>query len=619
MVQRVSATALSCAAILVLCLSHPSAEARFGSPGAGGAEAPDPADEAATESGDHLQPLPHYDPHWPAEGGFAAAEDCARCHRASDDTNADVPAVLRFPAQDDGEDVSPGTQWRHSMMAQSLSDPYFLANVEEEAAHFPAYAGFIEDTCMTCHAPMARTHAHRTGKGLDDEGFLRLDTALHTDMARDGVSCTLCHQIVDDAGLGESAFSGAYPVDPGAARIYGGYTNPRAGSMRRFSGYDAVFGDHMSDSAHCATCHVLYTPVIDADTDEPTGEQFLEQAVYFEWENSVFATGAEQEAQCQDCHMPSPEPETYATRLAVRPGGGVNTGWPERGPWPPYRQHNTLGGNAWVLSLLREGRELLGIADSTSEAGFDRQIGQTRAFLREQTADLELDDAAVTDRTLMLDLRVINRTGHKLPTSYPSRRVWVNLRVRDVEGNLVFDSGTPDEAGRITPDLSALDAACLAPEKPAGFFNGDCLTPHYDVITDADQVAVYEPVLEDTNGNVTYLILNAGSFLKDNRIPPQGFSVEDQHPDTASIGTADDSDFNADGSGSDTVHYRIGLGDAEGPFRVEARLLYQSVRPTFVAAISGHGPHSERFKMLAEETPPMVEELAVLDATVSEE
>lgn len=32
--------------------------------------------------------------------------------------------------------------------------------------------------------------------------------------------------------------------------------------------------------------------------------------------------------------------------------------------------------------------------------------------------------------------------GHKLPTAYPSRRVWLHVSIRDAANALVFESGT---------------------------------------------------------------------------------------------------------------------------------------------------------------------------------
>ena len=92
-----------------------------------------------------------------------------------------------------GKDISPGTQWQHSVTAQAFNDPYWQAAVEDEVQSFPHLTGMIEDTCATCHAPMGRTYAHQTNTNLDIEGFYRFDTAKAQDHLREGMSCTLCH------------------------------------------------------------------------------------------------------------------------------------------------------------------------------------------------------------------------------------------------------------------------------------------------------------------------------------------------------------------------------------------------------------------------------------------
>jgi hypothetical protein len=313
--------------------------------------------------------------------------------------------------------------------------------------------------------------------------------------------------------------------------------------------------------------------------------------------------------------MPDPEPGIYATRLALRPDGTVNTSWPERGPVPAYHEHSMIGANTYMLGILRDFSDVMGIESSTSTAGFDAQIGATRDFLR-TAADLAVTAAAVVDGTLEIDLTVINRSGHKLPTSFPSRRVWVNLRVTDASGSVVFDSGTPDSRGRISTDGAALASECLADSKPADFDTAACFEPHRDVIRDDAQIAIYEPVLGDTNGNITYVLLKAASYIKDNRVPPEGFTIEVQHPDTANIGTAGDADFNANAAGRDTVHYRIALNGSPGPFSVDARLLYQAVRPAFAEALHFEGQHIARFKAMLADHPPEVEQLAAVNLDV---
>ena len=255
-----------------------------------------------------------YNPGWGSVGVFTDAQTCAGCHRAT--PIGEVPSVMRFPDAQ-GEDISPPYQWRHSMMANAFNDRYYQAVIEDEATLFSGLAGLVEDTCLTCHSPMAHTNAHQTGTDLSQDasctlpdGCYRLTTASAQNHAREGVSCTLCHQIEDDNLGSPASFSGGFSIaaagDADAFTIYGPYLNPHAGGaslMQSNTGYTPQFGNQMTSSAHCASCHTLFTPTLDADDDTPTGRQFLEQGAFLEWQNSVYANGASEEQQCQDCHM----------------------------------------------------------------------------------------------------------------------------------------------------------------------------------------------------------------------------------------------------------------------------------------------------------------------------
>ena len=578
---------------------------------------------------DAMEQASDFDPNWSNAGVFSAAETCTTCHRASSDQDPNIPTVMRYPLQDNGEDISPTTQWRHSIMAHAFDDPYFQAKVQEETDIFPHLAGFIEDKCLTCHSPMGRTNAHHTETNLTedascplDDGCYRLDTASEDMAAREGVSCTLCHQIQNlDLGT-EDSFSGHYNIaeadEANAFTIYGPYQNPLTGPMRNNSAYTPVAGNHMTGSEHCATCHTLYTPTLTVEDGIPNGNNFLEQAPYLEWQNSIYKTGSTQEQQCQDCHMADPEPATYTTRIALQPNGNVNQNWPERSP---FATHSMVGGNTHVLELLRDNRDVLGIEASTTIVGFDEKIAQTRNLLQNKAAALAIPSMNVTNDQLNIDVRVTNNTGHKLPTGYPSRRVWIQLTVRNANNQIIFESGAPDANGYISTDAKRLDPACLAIEKPLDFDSSACYEPHRDVITDDSQVAIYETVLADTNGDITHVLLHADRYLKENRIPPQGFTNSQANsiePQTLPAGLNGDVDFNADnnqeGSGSDTVHYLVNVAGQTGPFSVETKLHYQAIQPAFVNSLHAEAGKVNRFKVMYAENPPTVETLASTSA-----
>jgi len=581
---------------------------------------------------DTMEQASQFVPNWGTAGVFSDAETCATCHRASNDQDPNIPTVMRYPLQDNGEDISPSTQWRHSMMAHAFNDPYYQAKVQEETHLFPELAGFIEDKCLTCHSPMGRTNAHHTETGLTkdatcpkDDGCYRLDTASEDMAAREGVSCTLCHQIQDSELGTDEAFSGEYDIadadEANAFTIYGPYQNPLTGPMQSNSLYTPVAGNHITGSALCATCHTLYTPTLTVEDSSPNGNNFLEQAPYLEWQNSIYTTGSVQEQQCQDCHMADPQPGVYASQIAVQPNGNVNQNWPVRSP---FATHSMVGGNTHVLELLRDYRDVLGITNSTTVAGFDEKINQTRKLLQNKSASIEISSINIADNQLNVDVRVTNNTGHKLPTGYPSRRVWIQLTVRDGNNRVIFESGAPDANGHISTDTKRLDPVCLAIDKPQGFDSSNCYEPHRDVITAPSQVAIYETVLADTNGDITQVLLHADSYSKENRIPPQGFTNSQANsiePQMIPAGVTGDVDFNADnnqeGSGSDTVHYRVDVAGQPGPFSVETKLHYQAIQPSFVNSLHADAGKVNRFKVMYAENPPLVETLAQTSAVTN--
>lgn len=586
--------------------------------------------DSTTDSDDEilLPSLTEQVEHWEQTGVFIAAADCGQCHTASQPGEA--PAVMRSPdplgsenqPSPDGEDISPFYDWKSSVMANAFTDPYFRAVMMHETEVFPHLAGFIEDTCLTCHSPMARTHAHQTGVSLvqDDsclleDGCYRADQALEDPSAREGISCTACHQITDSVLLDQYVHSGNYEIvdenHPDAFTIYGPYQNPVGPAMQNQVGFTPEFGLQMGDSRHCASCHDLYTPTLDMVTDEPNGEVFPEQTPYTEWTYSNLGAA---NVSCQQCHMARDEiSDSYQTRIAVMANGGVNLNWPERSPYFP---HVLVGGNTWLLETLELFREELGRADINEEGEFAATAELTRELLK-TSADLVPANAAFTDTELAFDLTITNKTGHKLPTSFPSRRIWVATRVTDSEGAVVFDSGFPDENYQLTVDAAFTSDACMAIKKPAGFDSSACYQPHINLVTTPEEIPIYEVVMGSTTNAITHVLLYASTSLKDNRIPPGGFDIDAVPPEIVPAGVDGDADFNLNNAGQDTITYQLPMPEtAKPPFSVESTLYYQSIRPTFVDAAHGEHPWIREFETIASINPPPAEVLASANFTV---
>ena len=88
---------------------------------------------------------------------------------------------------------------------------------------------------------------------------------------------------------------------------------------------------------------------------------------------------------------------------------------------------------------------------------------------------------------------------------------------------------------------------------------------------------------EGTTGGydeVTYTLLRAYSYKKDNRLLPAGFDKGDAHEDIAVYGLAQE-DGNFIG-GSDEVTYEIDVTGASGALDITVRLLYQTLSKPFV-------------------------------------
>ena len=75
--------------------------------------------------------------------------------------------------------------------------------------------------------------------------------------------------------------------------------------------------------------------------------------------------------------------------------------------------------------------------------------------------------------------------------------------------------------------------------------------------------------------SVTTGLLSAVRYLKDNRLLPHGFDKQTADPEIGVRGeAADDEDF---GGGGDRVRYSAAVTDGDGPFEIEAELLYQPI------------------------------------------
>ena len=484
---------------------------------------------------------------------FTHSDNCLACHN-----------TLLSP---DGEDVSIGATWRSTMMANSARDPYWQAAVRRETIDHPKRSADIQNECSACHMPMAQKIAHAAGgKG---EVFTHLPVAgpggseLHR-LASDGISCTVCHQIAPDRLGTRESFNANFTLLPtradGTRTIFGPYQvdRGRQSIMRSVTGFVQSEATHIKQSELCASCHTLITEAFG-----PNGEvigSLPEQMNYQEWQHSAYRT---EERSCQSCHMP-------------RVAGPVRASSVLGAARDEMAQHVFVGGNAFMVRMLNRYRNELGVAALRSE--LDATSRATIRQLQGETATLSISPPQINGRQLEFRVDVRNLTGHKFPTGYPSRRAWLHVTVRSGDA-LVFESGAVDGTGAIRGNDNDID--------PRRY------EPHYEQITQPDQVQIYEPVLGDRSGTPTTGLLTATQYLKDNRLLPRGFEKSTAPAEIAVYGlAANDADFSQSG---DQVRYAVDVSGG-GPYTVQVELLYQSIGYRWANNLDSYdAPEPKRF------------------------
>ena len=519
---------------------------------------------------------------------FKASGECSGCHGLDD-----IPPVFANHTED-GVDVNPADQWRSTMMGNSARDPFWRAKVSHEVTVNPGHQAELEDKCTSCHAPMGRYDKFYTVGG-----HYSIAEMLPDPVALDGVSCLSCHmQSADSAGL---LFSGELRFDTNAV-VYGPYDakNLFGAPMESFVGYTPQFGSHINDAGLCAGCHTLITETADLDGNS-TEFHFAEQATYHEWLNSVFNTDTDPEGgvTCQGCHMPRIDDAMVISAqydfLAA----------PEYRR-SPYGLHSFVGGNSFMLGLLKDNNEALGLTASSVQ--FDSTISRTTRLLQQSTLLVNTSLSGRTLDTAFIEVELTNLAGHKFPSGYPARRAFVELIVENAMGDTLFRSGGWDEQYEVIGHDAEWE-------------------PHHDVIRNEDQAQIYEMVMADVNGNKTTVLERAKESLKDNRLAPLGFVNSHPSIDTMLVVgvPASDIDFNrsaigVEGSGTDRIHYHVAMNGYDQLITVRANVWYQSAPPRWMEEMFAYNtPEISTFRTMyaaADGTPVLVRSNEVSDLTV---
>ncbi len=296
--------------------------------------------------------------------------------------------------------------------------------------------------------------------------------------------------------------------------------------------YESTF---IQTSEFCGECHDLTVPVLNHGMPE--------QRTYTEWKFSEFGDGdGNMDARCQDCHMPTLKHE-YADGVPVSLNADpVISGWfpyaKDRNPDGGTSFHKFGGSNRDLPEMMKllypeVDMEVLGAPTgndvrifpgmlSSRDTMYDR-AKRNNEIMMNGAVDLEVISGPVESATIPgqyeVTVRVINNSGHRVPSGYPDgRRLFINMTVEDANGNPVYVSGYYDEATATLYD------------EAGGQVEDRALTNVIDATVN-NQVMIYEKrtgLCDDTAGTcqMSVNLLN-DKILFDNRIPPLGFTYAD--------------------------------------------------------------------------------------------
>jgi hypothetical protein len=419
--------------------------------------------------------------------------------------------------------VEPAYNWRGSMMSQAQRDPLYLACLAIANQDAPD----VGDLCIRCHSPKGWLE----GRSVPTSG-----SAL-TALDRESVQCHFCHKMIAPTPLGINPYPNdpLYVTDPPGSQtstystdqsylstISGNIPPDNANGMyvvdnidrRRGPYYDppathsVYYASFHPDAALCGTCHDVSNPVYQTMRDangnitgyEPNTfnaaatnfnpyEMFPIERTFSEWLMSAYNTpggitgtyfGGNKSfvSTCQDCHM-----KDVTGKGCNKASAPVRTDLP---------LHDMTGGNTFIPTLIDSV-----FPNESNDAALQSGILRARDMLQ-HAATLQL---TVNQTLQQAVVKVINETGHKLPSGYPEgRRIWIHLAASSSLNDESFESGNYNAS---TGYLNKTGAKVY--EIKPGLSPG------------------LASALGLTAGESFHFVLN-DTIYSDNRIPPRGFT-----------------------------------------------------------------------------------------------
>jgi hypothetical protein len=595
---------------------------------------PEPLDDVLEPAAGSVNPPDHPQ--------FVTSAQCLGCHSGLRNSGFG-PSMVILP----DTNVSPYGEWRWSHMGLAGRDPVFYSQLDSELAFLktqPLRHQQVIDTCMGCHGIMGK----RSFTDKYPNGNFKVDFVYDTDpasdgfhyggLARDGISCMVCHQMAapQDSSLDfflANKINGKFDLTPNN-ELNGPFKDNVITTypMDTALGVKPKFNAYVQSPQMCGSCHTIVLPVM--DSSHP-GETEVEQATYPEWLNSQYrneyGSVGTTPRTCQDCHMPTGyvnkeqniDVLQIKTRMAivqdltlpqaehVATPEQINVRYRDEG----FRRHELLGTNGFLQEMFLQpinkdgNNDILGVRTKDYMTGFTNDLEKAVDNVVQQaqsiTATIAISQFHAQGNALLVDVTVSNLAGHRFPSGVGFRRAFIELKAMN-NGQPFWTSGTTNEKGQITD----FNGKVL----PTESFAGGKYQPHFNVsnpITSSDQVQIYEELTEDANHQITTSFTRRDFEIKDNRLLPAGWSPSGP-PDlkipeffleaTRPKGTAKDDPVYLAGKGQSIVRYQIPIpqGVDLTTITVAASLYLQTMPPFYLAdRYQTATPATARLKYLA--------------------
>ena len=435
-------------------------------------------------------------------------------------------------------------------------------------------------------------------------------------LGRDGVTCTVCHQIMPD-GLGEpETFTGKFKINPNPGTVFGPYPTEdvRPYYMKQAIGIEPVYGEQIKDAGMCGSCHTVMLPVLSHDVSAPPGDGakiIHEQTTYLEWLNSDFSDPDNGET-CQECHMPDTfldedipplqianVEDMYFPKVANRAADDLIT--PLEKDY--YRRHTLVGLNIFANRMFQQFPMELGV--TTIDPGTPDQFGQEPGSTVHRLRFTEMEMEAMAAKTVSLAAEVTeknnelwnvrvnleNLAGHKVPSGVGFRRAFLQVNALSPTGEVIWSSGKTNGAGVIL-------GANGDPLESEFTTDWRKLQPNYTTISSEDQVQIFETRHINDQQVLTTSFLGLAKEVKDNRLLPRGWSPDGEFAQATGLHALGGQPMQVPVPGSREFDYRIPLSAGE-IHSVEVRLLYQAIPPYYLRdRFETKGPETDRLYYL---------------------